>query len=97
MQAPRTATGPRGQPAPREAVGEALNPPASGKPACFPSGALPADSRHLEAAVAGGDPPSPVPERGWEPGSGSCLADVHSPCPPSSLGAQPLHVLFGLL
>lgn len=62
MQAPRTATGP-GQPAPREAVGKALSPPASREAChCFPSGR----SSRFPAPGGGGSreeiPPSPVPE-----------------------------------
>lgn len=39
-------------------------------------------TRHLEAAQPEEIPPAQCPSRGWEPGGGSCLADVHSPCPP---------------
>lgn len=69
--------------------------PPPGKPATAPPRGAPADSRHLEAAAAGRRSlPAQCASRGREPGGGSCLADVHSPCPHRpSLGALPLHAV----
>ena len=62
-----------------------------------PARPLPADSRHLEGAGGRRSLPAHWASSGQEPGSGSCLADVQSPCPHLPLWRISHSTLLGLL